>query len=170
MVRIRLGTPEDAPYLPAIEHSAGERFRTIPSLAWVADNGEQPEHRHRQLIALGTEWVAVDDAGRLIAFLSTEIVGGALHIWEFAVELAHQGRGIGRAMIETAAAFAVERGLPTITLTTFRDLAWNERFYHRLGFVTLTADELGDELRAIVARETEHGLPPERRCAMRRVL
>jgi len=105
-----------------------------------------------------------------VAFLSTEVVGGALHIWEFAVELAHQGRGIGRAMIDVAAAFAIERGLPALTLTTFRDVAWNEPFYHRLGFVTLTTDELGDVLRAIVAREIAHGLPADQRCAMRRVL
>ncbi|CPQ92972.1 acetyltransferase [Bordetella pertussis] len=59
-------------------------------------------------------------------------------------------------------------GLPAITLTTFRDLPWNQPFYARLGFATLQADGLNVRLQAILAREASLGLPAARRCAMRR--
>lgn len=170
MIRIRLGVPADAPGLPAIEDSAGDRFRSLPALAWVADHGNMPEALHRTLIALGTEWVAVDDDDRPVAFLGAEVVDGALHIWEFSVRLDRQGQGIGRALLDAAVAYAVEHGLPALTLTTFRDVAWNEPFYHRRGFVTLAAHEVGEALQQIMARDAAHGLPLEQRCAMRLAL
>ncbi len=37
--RIRTSRDEDAALLPAIERSAGESFRLLPELAWIADAG-----------------------------------------------------------------------------------------------------------------------------------
>jgi hypothetical protein len=54
--------------------------------------------------------------------------------------------------------------LRALTLTTFRHVAWNAPFYARYGFVELPADSDG-RLKAILIRETAHGLP--NRCAMR---
>ncbi|CPQ40710.1 acetyltransferase [Bordetella pertussis] len=76
------------------------------------------------------------------------------------------GRGAHRRCAACLAAAAA--GLPAITLTTFRDLPWNQPFYARLGFATLQADGLNVRLQAILAREASLGLPAARRCAMRR--
>ncbi len=57
-----------------------------------------------------------------------------------------------------------------MTLTTFRELAWNERFYRKLGFETLEADALDARLLRTLAKEVACGLPAERRCAMRLTL
>lgn len=165
--RIRLACEGDAVALPAIERSAGELFRAIADLAWVADDDDQSVERHRDLIGKGACRVAVDGSDRPVAFLSAEILGDELHIWEFAVRRDRQGRGIGRALLEEAVADARARGLAALTLTTFRDVAWNQPFYARLGFRTLDAADIGERLGNVLRREAEHGLPEARRCAMR---
>lgn len=70
-------------------------------------------------------------------------------------------------MFAAAIAHARDRSLGEVTLTTFRELVWNERFYRKLGFLTLGEEELGSRLAQILAKEATNGLPAERRCAMR---
>jgi hypothetical protein len=57
--------------------------------------------------------------------------------------------------------------LVALTLTTFRDVAWNGPFYQRLGFEELAAHDLSPDLAQILAHEAARGLPGDRRCAMR---
>ena len=167
--RIRQARPEDAPALPRIERSAGAAFKTVPALSWIAGDSVMSEAAHRQWIAAGTSWVAEDDEGP-VGFLAAETVDDALHIWEIAVRLDKQGRGVGSRLIETAAEHAEAAGLHMLTLTTFREVPWNEPFYHRIGFATLAEDEIDARLADILRREAIAGLPAERRCAMRRML
>jgi hypothetical protein len=54
-----------------------------------------------------------------------------------------------------------------VTLTTFRDVIWNEPFYKRLGFRTLRDDEMDERLAELLRQEAERGLPEGSRCAMR---
>jgi GNAT superfamily N-acetyltransferase len=165
---IRPATEADAPYLPDIEQAAGTVFRQIPSLAWLADGDVISVTRHRAFIRAGLCWVATESQGHRIGFLSAEMQPDALHIREISVIPPWQGKGVGRALIETSAGAAEQRNLPALTLTTFREIGWNEPFYNRLGFVTLAEPDLGDRLAAILDDEAKHGLPKERRCAMRR--
>lgn len=167
MVTIRRTLPDDAPLLPAIERSAGEAFRTVPALAWIADDDVMPEARHRALIEAGFAWVAVDAGDHPIGFLSGEPLDDALHILEISVSRPNQGRGIGRRLIEHAREAAIEAGMAAMTLTTFRNVPWNEPFYRTLGFRTLEAGEMPAALRRILAEEIEAGLPGDMRCAMR---
>jgi ribosomal protein S18 acetylase RimI-like enzyme len=167
MAGIRLASEWDAEALPAIERSAAEAFRQLPELAWIADDTIQSVERHRELIAQRTSWVAVDDLERPLGFLSAEVLGRELHIWELSVHRDHQRRGLGKALVETAIDHARRRQLVAVTLTTFRDVIWNERFYRRLDFQTLAPEEAGKRLNDILVCEAERGLPRERRCAMR---
>lgn len=166
MFTIRPATSTDASLLPAIEQSAGQTFRQIPDLAWIADDSNQPVERHLALIAHGVAWVAVDLADTPVGFLNGEILHGALHIWEMSVHKDHQGKGIGRALMGQARKWAMEKQLSFITLTTFRDVAWNEAFYKSLGFVTLEEDQITIGLRKVLDDEVRDGLPGEKRCAM----
>jgi GNAT superfamily N-acetyltransferase len=164
-ITIRLAVMDDAQWLPAIEESAGNNFRTIPELAWVADDDGVPAEQHGEYIALGSEWVAANNAGTLIAFLAAEQVGSELHLWELAVHEDYQRQGIGARLLEAAVEFARQRQAVALTLTTFLDVPWNAPWYARLGFELVTSDP---RLTALVRAETERGLP--RRCAMRRVI
>ena len=99
---IRLAESEDADALPAVERSAGMRFRSIPDLAFLADDDDRPVEWHRRHIAQGTEWVALSEAAEIVGFLAAQIIGPELHIWELAVRPDVQNQGIGRRLIEVA--------------------------------------------------------------------
>lgn len=164
---IRMTREDDVAALPEIERSSGEAFRAAPGLAWIADDDVQSADAHLAFVRSGLSWVAVDDRDRPLGFLCAGISDSALHIWQLAVLHERQGFGLGRALLDAAIAHAHCRSLSEVTLTTFRELAWNERFYRKLGFVTLGEEELGARLVQILAKEASCGLPVERRCAMR---
>ncbi|KXX63856.1 GNAT family N-acetyltransferase [Marichromatium gracile] len=153
--------------LPGIERSAGELFRTVPELAWIADDRVLPVAAHLEAVRAGTSWVVGDgaDPGPW-GFLCAEPVGRTLHLSQLAVRLARQRRGGGRVLVQTAIAWARSRHYRALTLTTFRDLGWNAPFYATLGFRILEEAELGPRLRAVLGHEAEYDLPPGSRCAM----
>jgi predicted N-acetyltransferase YhbS len=164
-VLIRLATPEDAPRLPDIERSAGLLFREIVGLEWIADDHVMTVDQHLPAIRAKSAWVACEEEAP-VGFLSAERTVDVLHIREVSVFASVMGRGIGRRLIQAAISAANESGLSALTLTTFRDVPWNEPYYQRLGFETLAADDLDQRLATILADEVCAGLPGDRRCAM----
>ena len=164
-VSIRRAVADDARFLPEIEQSAGGLFRTLPELAWIADEPIGTADEFLPLILAGTVWVAETGAGGIVGQLRGRIADDALHIVELAVVPAFQQQGIGRALIDTAAQWARRHGLRALTLTTFRHVAWNAPFYARYGFRELPLVECDGRLTSILMRETAQGLP--NRCAMR---
>ena len=121
---------------------------------------------HRPFAQQGLVWVA-EDSGELIGFATCEAFEHELHLWELAVRQESQGRGAGRALIAAVIEEARVRGLPAVTLTTFRDIPWNAPFYARCGFVELADGELGPFLTLVREKELEIGLDVANRCAMR---
>src|SRR5690242_5565878 len=105
MLTIRTATPADAPLLPAVEKSAGEAFRALPDLAWIASDDVASVDSYLPLIAAGTVWVA-EEGGRIVGVNQCEVLDDELHVWELAVAMGFQQRGIGRALLDAAAAFA----------------------------------------------------------------
>nr|WP_299856951.1 GNAT family N-acetyltransferase [Sphingomonas bacterium] len=164
---IRSARAADAPFLPEVERSAGEAFRAIDDLSWIADAPDLSVERYAALIAGGAAWVATDEAGDIAGFLCGELFGDALHIWEMSVRRDSQRAGLGRRLLATATSWAAATRLPAVTLTTFREVAWNEPFYRRAGFRTLPDHELTQRLAETLRAEVANGLPGERRCAMR---
>lgn len=168
--RIRTSRDEDAALLPAIERSAGESFRLLPELAWIADAGVAGVDFHRRLIERGSHWLAEDADGQPVGFLAAERCADELHIAELSIAQAHQQQGLGRRLLERAVTYAHASHCRALTLTTFCDVPWNAPFYARLGFQRLTWQEAGERLRAILGYEQEIGFAADSRCAMRLVL
>ncbi|MND78988.1 acetyltransferase [compost metagenome] len=163
---IRPATVHDADVLPAIEQSAARAFRSIKDLSWLADGDVMTAAEHRVIISASTCWVAVDDQDRLQAFLSAQCMDHELHIHELSVRHEHQGQGIGRSLVLAAIQWAADQALRAVTLTTFRDVPWNQPFYARLGFVTLDNDHLDERLGEILENEQDQGFCKRSRCAM----
>src|SRR5690606_12878830 len=136
MMRIRKTTNQDTPLLPEIERSSGELFRQYPGLQWIADDDVQSEAQHQAFVAEGVALVA-ELEGAVVGFLTGSLEPDALHIWQIAVGRTHQRRGIGRKLIEAAQQLAVDHAPIALTLTTFRDVPWNEPYYQKLGIKTL---------------------------------
>jgi GNAT superfamily N-acetyltransferase len=165
-VAIRPPFTDELPALRTIERLAGERFRDV-GLPEVAD-GEPPSLDVLARYASdGRCWVAVDDAAGPIGYVLVDSVDGNAHVEQVSVHPAHQGAGVGRALMERVSAWARETGMPAVTLTTFSDVPWNAPLYRHMGFRVLREDELGPGLRAVRDDETAHGLDPARRACMR---
>ncbi|WP_339525569.1 GNAT family N-acetyltransferase [Pseudomonas sp. EL_65y_Pfl2_R96] len=127
-----------------------------------------PCRRCRRSRFFGRFDVAEDQDQKIAACGSSYIKPGMeLHIHELSVRQQFQGQGAGRKLLLTALEHADKRKLHSLTLTTFRDLPWNEPFYRRFGFETLSPAEIGPRLTSVLNNEINHGLPGERRCAMR---
>lgn len=167
---VRAARRSDVAAIPTLEQSAGELFRAVPNLAYIADGENRSEQLYGELVAGGWCLVAEDDSGELCGFLCAERHGADLHICELAVRLDRQRLGIGRRLMGVTIEAAKHRGIASITLTTFADVAWNATFYERLGFRRLAEPALGSRLRAVLHQEAESGLPVELRCAMRLAL
>jgi GNAT superfamily N-acetyltransferase len=165
MVRIRPAVQSDAQFLPDIELSSGKVFHAIPNLAWVADDTVQSVERHRDLIQRGAAWIAEIGSGKIIGFLNAERMDHSLHIWQMSVHTDYQKQGVGRKLVETAKQWSVNEKLALTTLTTFRDIRWNELFYRSCGFIQMEGD-LPIFLKDILAAEDAAGLPRSSRCAM----
>lgn len=118
-------------------------------------------------LAAGLLWVARDAAGSPVGFALVELLDGEPHLEEIDVDPAHGRRGLGRALLEAVLAWTRGAGHAGLTLTTFRDVAWNAPFYARMGFRVLGPDEIGPGLAATMREETARGLDPARRVAMR---
>lgn len=164
---VRRAQSADASTLPAIERSAAALFRCDPSLAWLADAAVPDAEHHQMAIEKGQVWVAQSADNELMGFLSAIEVDNELHIQEISVSQQFQGQGAGRKLLLTALEHARKRELYGLTLTTFRDLPWNEPFYRQFGFETLGSAAIGPRLTTVLNNEINHGLPGQRRCAMR---
>jgi GNAT superfamily N-acetyltransferase len=159
----------DLAALPDIERSAAQLFVGLGVADAVLGDATDLEEL-RAGHAAGRLWVARGPDAAPVGFALVGLVDGQPHLEEIDVLPAHGGRGAGRALLEAVCAWARDAGFARLTLTTFREIAWNAPFYARAGFRELPAAELGPELAELVAEETARGLSPAHRLVMHRDL
>lgn len=155
---------EHLPALSAIELAAAQMLQ-----------GHAPQHALAETTSIDTFRRAAD-AGRLWVALAGDMpVGFALvemlsddlpHLDELDVRPDQGRRGLGTALVQAVCRWAEVSGFAQLTLTTFRDVAWNMPFYSRLGFSELPRAVLSRELLQVVAAETRRGLDPDARVVM----
>lgn len=160
---IRRAEPGDFDRLREIEVLAGAAFRDV-GMPDIADDDPPSARLLGHFARHGRAWVCCAD-GTVAAYLLAEVVDGCAHIEQVSVDPAFRGRGLGRALVDHLDGWAAERGLPALTLTTFRDVPWNAPYYRRIGFTEVPA---AGGLAAVVAEEAAHGLDPALRVCMRR--
>lgn len=166
---IRLARHADLPSLADVEKEAATRF----AAAGVHGSFLDDTLSASALLAAATEgrlWVA-DLDGACVGFVLTAVLDdGQAWLEEVDVLPAFGGLGLGRRLVETAIAWARQRGAPSISLCTFRDLPWNAPFYAKMGFLEVPSDARSRILARIVEEERARGLPVERRVLMRLTL
>ncbi|GAA0470778.1 GNAT family N-acetyltransferase [Streptomyces sp. NPDC046215] len=168
-MRIRTAGVDDLPVLQEIERAAGECFRAV-GMAEIAEDEPLPLDVLARYQRDGLAWVAVDGAGAPVAYLLADPVDGGLHVEQVSVHPRAARQGVGRWLLEHAAARAVAGGSRALTLTTFANVPWNAPYYARCGFTVLSEDALTPGLRAIRRQEAAHGLDRWPRVCMRRLL
>ena len=153
---IRRARPRELPKLSAIERSAGELFREV-GLAEVADAEPTAVEVLESALNRRRLWVA-DCAGEPVGFALATEVDGERHLLELSVRPDHARMGLGSWLLEVVRDEARRLGHRALTLTTYRDVAWNGPFYRRLGFVPVAREDAGPELAKIRQREIDEGL------------
>jgi len=163
---VRLAYPEEVAGLPALERTAAQLFRDAGFTGdWI-----ERTHPVDELEAARREkrlWVVAAPPGDVVGYALAEMIGTTPHLDELAVLPAHGRQGLGRRLVSAVLDWARARNAESVTLSTFRDLAWNGPFYAKLGFRAIPPEELPAELRALVERERSYGLPGEQRVVMR---
>ena len=162
---LRLARPEDAEQMPAIERAAASLFQDDPGLADLDPDYAWGTQQLTRLIRKGH--CLVSHVGeRMAGFLVSEPFNRELHIWEMDVHPDFQRSGIGAGLMRAAQIDAHNSGFRALTLTTFRDIAWNAPFYRRLGFEGVASLDAHPRLARLLEEEAKDGLPSDQRCAM----
>jgi GNAT superfamily N-acetyltransferase len=166
---IRQATLSDVPALGAIETRAGERYRGLVPDEIPADN--VPESTLCTAASAGRLFVAEAADGTLVGFSLVVLLGdGSAHLEELDVLPEHGGRGIGTALVGAACGWAKAHGHGKLTLTTFRDVAFNAPYYLALGFRILGPPEITPALAAVIESEHQKRIDLAPRVSMQRDL
>lgn len=167
--RIHLAQPEDAAAFHEVEEDAAALLRAAPELEGIPIPPTATAAEHARTIARGRSLTAL--AGEtIVGFAAATPQRRTLHLNELSVARAHQRQGIGATLLGALAIDARNSGFRAITLTTFRELAWNAPFYASHGFTPVeNLDEHPDLARSLAEAEAL-GIPRERRVAMIRFL
>ena len=168
VVTVRPMRIDDVAAVQAVELAAGAMFRTVSDqrISRVADHGPMPAAELEHAAAEGRAWVAVvTDA--IAGFIVAREVDSHAHVEEVAVDPAHGRRGLGSTLLDRVCTWARDRGMPAVTLTTFRDVPWNQPYYERRGYRVVPERELSEALDALLTEEEQYGLDRDLRVVMR---
>ncbi len=127
---IRLATLDDLARVQAIAAQAYAPYTPLigrPAAPAVADYRKRIEDREAQVYILNQ-----NVTGFLVAFA----LNGAWELDAIGVDPAHQGQGIGRALIMQCEADAKERGYSAVTLYTNVMMKANLTLYPALGYIS----------------------------------
>ena len=162
---IRLAKQEELLLLNDLENAAAEIFKNTK---YALEIDQKPlslsvlKQQHQQNLV----WVAVNKSDRLVGFAVVLIVDGLAHLHELSVAPQYGRQGIGTKLTKEVINWAKQANFPGITLSTFRDIAWNAPFYRKLGFREIPKAEISTGLDNIRRKEAAAGLPIEERILM----
>jgi len=133
---IRPCTDADIPVIEAIVNEAAQRYKgAIPPDCW-----HEPYMPRTELlaeIAAGVRFTGWEGSGALVGVMGIQKVREATLIRHAYVRAAHQGRGIGAALMEKLVA---EASRPLL-VGTWAAATWAIRFYEHHGFRLLSPAE-----------------------------
>lgn len=161
VVNIRLGKATELDALDAVIRSSDELFRGT-HLEWAIEEAASEAYRFKRALGEGSLWVAEVD-GQLAGLVCAHATEESLYVDQLSVAREYQGRGIGRALMETAIAHARAHH-PAISLITDREIPWNAPFYATLGFVEWPKPDPG--VQADLDDEIADGFDPATRIVM----
>ena len=90
-----------------------------------------------------------------VGFTLTSERDGTLYLDQISVHPDHGQKGLGRALMKRVLEDARDRGFRMVTLSTFKDVAWNGPFYKKLGFRPIASEKLSDWMREIETAQAE---------------
>jgi GNAT superfamily N-acetyltransferase len=172
-IALRIGLTADIDILADIDNDACALFvRAGLDLDLPTEHEVTMAERERWLICLAAETVliAVDRAGAEVGFAAIGFRDAEPYLDQLSVRVSSMGRGIGTAMLRASMRMALDQGGHALWLTTYNHLSWNRPFYERHGFVLVSPEHCGEELRSELSFERRCLPRPEERVVMRKNL
>ena len=160
---------DDIPALISVDKAASSLFEPTGLLTPEALADHVPTEVLESEIPAGNVFVARNQHDWAIGFALIRPRGSGLYLDQVSVHPDHGQKGLGRALVIRTLAEAENRKLPHVSLSTFRDLAWNGPFYARHGFREIKRNDMAEwmlELERIQAQD----LDITKRCFMVRKL
>lgn len=162
---IRERLPGDDEFLVAAENAAN-RLLAGHGYPQLADDGFPDVAAFREMVGSGAVFVAVDLGGTSVGYAVAKPLGGWSHLRELAVHPGHGRKGLGRALVAAVIEAARTMGCEGVSLSTFRDVPFNQPFYASLGFVELPPAGAPARLAEAFRSEVPAGIDPARRVLM----
>jgi tRNA (cytidine/uridine-2'-O-)-methyltransferase len=162
---IRRASAPDIPRLREIERDGAQVYSAVGYDFCLTGEVRAPEE-HRRGLESGALFVVDGPEGSPVAFALAWIVDGRAHLTELSVTRGHQRLGLGRALIGAVESWANAGGFPELTLTTYRDVAWNAPLYARLGWEAIEVGPDRPGLAAVIEEEAAYGYAAAPRVAM----
>ncbi|AHG39176.1 acetyltransferase [Pseudomonas syringae CC1557] len=156
---LRLSKDSDLQELMRISAQARDRYKTIPSLAHVADLPPLSADRFQACRVV----VAVDrNSHEIIGFAATRLLDGLLYLDTVCVDPRASGNGIGKALLSYVVAYARDIPVQAVSLTTFREPLWNGPWFRKQGFGPMSDARIGEGLRRVMDRQSLTFIPATR--------
>ncbi|OBS35385.1 GNAT family N-acetyltransferase [Pseudomonas syringae] len=156
---LRVSQHSDLESLQRLSVQARHRYKSIPSLAHVAENPPLGADRFEACRVV----VAVDRrSGDIIGFAVMRLLDDFLYLDNISVEPGASGKGVGKSLLACVEAYAQVCQLHAISLTTFREPRWNGPWFRQHGFHPMPAERIGDGLRGVMDRQAQSFNPATR--------
>ncbi|KAK3683067.1 hypothetical protein LTR37_020605 [Vermiconidia calcicola] len=171
---IRRASSADITRIGAISLSATKKFSSIPALADLGQDEEEPATIQKWL-SLGRIYLAGEEEGKPLGFLAACPMDDVLYIAEISTHGSSQGQGVGSALLDAVLQWAKNRAAQDststerVSLTTYADVPWNGPWYRKRGFKEVDAAGLGPrhvEKMTKDKQERHMVRPGYRRCCM----
>ena len=159
--QFREATSDDAALLVEIEKDADRLLVESGALQGV----DAADYSAEDVLAqLDGAWCLIAETEKEAAgFVLVQTVDDIAHVAELAVRKHHQGKGLGRTLMNKAIEKATGDGHYAISLSTFLDVPFNGPFYASMGFETVSPTGLGLEHAQRRVNEADAGLDITRR-------
>ena len=164
---IALGDLEDIAALISIDKAASALFGPTGLLEPSALEDHVPAEVFEQEIPRANVFVARNPHGWVVGFALVRLRGNGLYLDQVSVHPDHGQKGIGRALVIRVLTEAETRKLPHVSLSTFRDVAWNGPFYASIGFKEIPREKLEPYMIEIEDAQKPF-MDVTKRCFMRR--
>jgi len=137
-------TEDDIPALVAADRAASMLFESTGLISPEALTDTIPHAAFEEAIAAGHVIGARHIEGFVVGFTLTSLRGTGLYLDQISVHPDHGQRGLGTELMMHILQDAEDRKLPSVTLSTFRELAWNAPFYASMGFREIHRNKYDD--------------------------
>jgi ribosomal-protein-alanine N-acetyltransferase len=122
--RLRPASDADIPAIAAVDRAA------------FTPHWWQSEDTLRQRAAAAAHFAVAELAGEVIGYAQSDLRLPMAHLNRIAVHPAHQGQGIGAALLNDTLRALWRLGAEHVTLNTQSDNRYSQRLYRRFGFET----------------------------------